>query len=233
MMTFLFVIPVNAEEDARTLEEGYYPKNSEVYRNASPAMKSMFDLQNEITEHLGKKDGKYVYDYETIKNIVYSYDFTEINKELGQTWTKETFLGTVILNIESTEVESRTKRAYVTGRICNVNKTDKIWNSRREYRDRQKTSVHIYKLRLDADSISAAWTLTKESNIQLLMALYPVYPGLSLAITLGGLAKEVPVRWMKGVANSLTNSNNKGYCGTVLDINSFTSVYSSWNQFDN
>jgi len=71
-MTFLFVIPVNAEEDARTLEEGYYPKNSEVYRNASPAMKSMFDLQNEITEHLGKKDGKYVYDYETIKNIVYS-----------------------------------------------------------------------------------------------------------------------------------------------------------------
>lgn len=230
-MIFINITPVSAENNDKTLENGYYPENSEVYQNASPAMKSMYDLQNEITDTLKKVDGKYVFSEEAIREIIYRYDFSAINEEIGQNYTHESFLNLVIESISATSLVQIKTRAYTQGPMCSVNKTDSIWNSSREYRDRNRTATHIQRLRVDADSINAAWTGTKALNVALLATFYSIYPGLKLAVIAGGIIKSVPVNWMKGVANSLSSNNYNG-CGTVLDIN-LVGWYSSWNQANN
>ena len=113
-----------------------------------------------------------------------------------------------------------------------INKTDSNWNLRRKYQDNLRTSEHIYKLRSNTDSVWAAWSLKKGPNVVLLETMHTIYPGSKSAVLAGGLLKEVKLRWMKSVANSLATSKNKGYCETLLDVNSFVPVYSSWNQTD-
>lgn len=61
-MAFVLVGCSNkGEKLALTLENGYYPKTSDVYIEASPAMREFLDMQNEITETLRVKDNRYIY----------------------------------------------------------------------------------------------------------------------------------------------------------------------------
>ena len=62
LMAFVLVGCSNkGEKLALTLENGYYPKTSDVYIEASPAMREFLDMQNEITETLRVKDNRYIY----------------------------------------------------------------------------------------------------------------------------------------------------------------------------
>ena len=58
---FLVGCSNKGEKLALTLENGYYPKTSDVYIEASPAMREFLDMQNEITETLRVKDNRYIY----------------------------------------------------------------------------------------------------------------------------------------------------------------------------
>ena len=48
----------------------------------------MQQMQDRITETLIIEDNKYIYDYDTIKEIVDVYDFDEINQVAGTNYTK-------------------------------------------------------------------------------------------------------------------------------------------------
>ena len=127
VMLLTFVFPVSAHENDKTLENGYYPENSQVYINASPAMREMYDLQNRITDKLDINEGKYVYDYHVIKELIYSFDFTELNKELDNPLTKEGFLTLVISRLDSVQPSIQNQPtfstfAYTQGAMCGVNK---------------------------------------------------------------------------------------------------------------
>lgn len=234
-----FVVPVSAMEIVgveKTLENGYYPEDSQIYLEATPAMQSMYDLQNDITDVLRIKNGEYSFNTSKIKQLIFSFDFTELNKEIDEQLTNEQFYEMVISQLENTspklvEEPGISTFAYTEGPMCYVTKTDTIWNSRREYRPHTNTASHIYKLRSDATALNAAWTITVALNQALLNTLYIAYPGLKWAVKAATVAKSVPVNWMKGVANSLEKSNYNT-CGTVLDIN-IAGWYSSWNQQEN
>lgn len=49
----------------------------------------MQQMQDRITETLIIEDNKYIYDYDTIKEIVDVYDFDEFNQVAGTNYTKK------------------------------------------------------------------------------------------------------------------------------------------------
>ena len=61
-------------------------------------------MQDRITETLIIEDNKYIYDYDTIKEIVDVYDFDEFNQVAGTNYTKESFLDIAIDSIENTDL---------------------------------------------------------------------------------------------------------------------------------
>lgn len=232
-MVIVFSIPISASNEVTLMidDESYYHTDSEAYSSAPDAVQEIMDMQNEITLSLSKENYRYVYDYDLIKDIVYAFDFSEFNELTGQNLTPETYLEIAIEGIESVEFPMMETYAYTTGPMCGYTMTQTIWNSRREFRSKSATTSHAYKLRLDADSLNAAWAMTKAENTVLLMGLYVAYPGLKWAVMAGGVVKSIPVNWMKGVANSISKNNYNG-CGTVLDVNK-VGWYSSWNQLNN
>lgn len=57
------------------------------------------NIQDQITKTLSLKDGKYVYDMNKIREIVYAYDFTGYNKKYHTSWTNKSFFETAITNV--------------------------------------------------------------------------------------------------------------------------------------
>ena len=229
---------VHRRGNEKTLENGYYPEDSEVYVNSSPAMQRMLDLQNKITDSLIINNGKYVYNYERIKTLIYNFDFTELNKEIDESLSPNRFLEMVVYQLENVNMTvnrqpSYSTFAYTQGPMCGVNKIDSIWNSKREYRDYSRTQSHAKQLMDSGVAIqynAANMTATGWSAIVAGVAVWsPVIAGTMKAIKHGYSGFGL---WMRTVSTSLTNSNAKNTCGTVLDIN-IVQVFSTWNQKDN
>lgn len=225
LMVMVVIVPISAEEEYRTLDEGYYPENSEIYQSASEAMQSMYDLQNSITDTLGKANGKYVYDERIIKSLIYAYNFDAINVELNKKWTKESFYNEVILQVESTEVSSRTKRAYSTGATCGVTKSENIWNSKRDWMN--DTDAKRYR-----NAIGEGLGST-EALALIATGLASLFPGVNaivafLANASGGVAATILGRLHEQVATAIGTNG----CGIVVDVN-LVGWSSAWNQTKN
>ena len=84
----------------------------------------MQQMQDRITETLIIEDNKYIYDYDTIKEIVDIYDFDEFNQVAGTNYTKESFLDIAIDFIENTDL---TPQVIPTG-ICGQTWKIEGWN---------------------------------------------------------------------------------------------------------
>lgn len=84
----------------------------------------MQQMQDRITETLIIEDNKYIYDYDTIKEIVDVYDFDEFNQVAGTNYTKESFLDIAMDSIENTDL---TPQVIPTG-ICGQTWKIEGWN---------------------------------------------------------------------------------------------------------
>lgn len=234
-LILLFSVPISASFD---INEGiedpsYYSTESVAYLNAPKPMQNVMDMQNEITLSLNKSNFKYKYDYEVIKEIVYAFDFTEINLLTGGQITSEGFLEMAIEGIESVRFPAIETYAYTTGPMCGVNKTDSIWNSTREYRNKSRTTTHANYLMAEGKFIQANSANLTAGGFRAIVAGIAVWsPPLAAAIKVVKGGYGAIGWWMRNVSTSLTNSNKKNSCGTVLDIN-LVGWYSSWNQIDN
>ncbi len=103
LMAFVLVGCSNkGEKLALTLENGYYPKTTDVYIEASPAMREFLDMQNEITETLRVKDNRYIYSRESIEKIIENFDFSKINLESEYEYTNEGFLEAILKSLDET-----------------------------------------------------------------------------------------------------------------------------------
>lgn len=156
-LIILFSVPVSASNEivVMTEDESYYHTDSPAYVNAPDSVKDIMDMQNEITLSLTKDNYKYVYDYDLIKDIVYGFDFTDYNNLTGENITSESFLEDAIYGIESVEFPMFETYAYTQGPMCGVNKTDSIWNSTREYRNKSRTTTHANYLMAEGKFIQA------------------------------------------------------------------------------
>ena len=92
-------------------------------------------MQDKITNTLSLKDGKYIYNEEKIREIVYEYDFNAYNKKYNTSWTKQSFFNSAMKNIRdfkdvkksngACQVETRgTARAT----MCGQNWESSGWN---------------------------------------------------------------------------------------------------------
>lgn len=211
------IVPAGAEEYN---EDGYYSKTSEQYLSATPAVRSMLEMQNRITDTLSKENGKYVYDYDLIKEIVYEFNFTDINKELNKEWSQETFFNEVITNIENTTFSTRKKRYS-----CGSNVVDGGWNFRRTYRDKGRTNEAIKEFSALATSDDIVSQITEVAgNISI-----PFYPAAGAFFT--------GVSWFYGLHGTYVgdlayalNNHNYNSCGTVTTINVWTGSNNVYNQ---
>lgn len=123
--------------------------------------------------------------------------------------------------------------AYMTGPLCGVNRTESIWNSTREYRSYSRTKTHANKLMTDGVNIQWNANNMNATGFNAIVAGIAVFsPAIATATKAVKGGYSAVGWWMRTVSTSLTNSNAKGSCGTVLDIN-LVGVFSSWNQKDN
>lgn len=231
----LFSVPISASFDLKDgiEDDSYYSTESVAYLDAPEPMRNVMDMQNEITLSLTKSNFRYKYDYEIIKDIVYSFDFSEINQLTGEQITSEVFLEMAIEGIESVRFPVIETYAYTKGPMCGINKTDSIWNSTREYRNKSRTTSHAGSLMqqsIEIDLFGGNMDATGFGAIVASIAVFsPIIATVISGMSIGYSAVGI---WLGGVSKSLTKSNQKNNCGTVLDIN-MVGWYSTWNQMDN
>lgn len=183
---------------------------------------AMNDLQNRITAVLELRDGKYTYNYNEIKNIVYEYEFEDANEYFGTNYTQESFLNKTISLIEDyeyTENENIPSVCAVNG-ICNQTWTIDGWNYTRTAQTKQVTAALVNDCRNSANILTAGGSIGAGIT-------WSVPP---LAAILGG-AGALGALYYNNLANNLEYQNSLSNCGTVLDINKlFPVYYQIWNQ---
>ncbi len=177
-------------------------------------------MQDQITSVLTIENGRYVYDKETVKNIVNGFDFDELNEKTGISYTTETFYNEAISNIDSTEIVN--KRMKRNANRYNRNDYESGWNYGRAWMDTKKTNEEIDRL----NSASQAINLGTMPIIALEAAgLGPIGTVIAAGI---GIGIVYDTWYFSNVATNLGKKNNG--TGTVLEINRFTTQYSCWSQ---
>ncbi|WP_202572044.1 hypothetical protein [Enterococcus faecalis] len=177
-------------------------------------------MQDQITSVLTIENGHYVYDKETVKNIVNGFDFDELNEKTGISYTTETFYNEAISNIDSTEIVN--KRMKRNANRYNRNDYESGWNYGRAWMDTKKTNEEIDRL----NSASQAINLGTMPIIALEAAgLGPIGTVIAAGI---GIGIVYDTWYFSNVATNLGKKNNG--TGTVLEINRFTTQYSCWSQ---
>lgn len=185
------------------------------------------ELQNKVTSVLNVSNNRYVYSEQEVVNVIKNenFDFDELNKKYGTSYSEESFIKLALHNIENAKLgiqyfNEDTVCTY--GTYCGRNAVEEGWNYFRFYYNKTETTTKVYQLR----NLANNWTLVAAAGQ---FANY--VPGLGTAIAVGIAAG---VGWNAWYATSLSNAmeynNTFSGCGTVTDINKFTTVYSCYNQ---
>ena len=173
------------------------------------------ELQNNITESMTVRDGKYIYDEEVISSLINLSDvkFENIN------FTKEDFIEIAIKNIQETDL---TENYLTRGIYCNSNFNAGGWNYTRAFASKSVTEGDIADLTYAANN----WGLVAAGAGSATMFTGPVGAAFFAGFALGA-------GWNSWYASTLANSltvKNNGRCGTVTDINKYTTVFTVWSQ---
>ena len=197
---------ISAHED-----DGHYLADTNLSTSEEDQVMLEFDkLQKDIDDTLRVIDGKYIYEYSTVKEIINSFDFSKLNKKLGTSFTKESFLEEVIHSLENTEAvqsNSRKKRAS----SCNVSKDDSRWNS-----------IRLFIKSSDVPKVTKE--LRRKNAVE---GAGHFLPGFSMIINavnkLGEANRELQAKTAERM--------NTG-CGIVYDVNKFTGYWFIKDQKD-
>lgn len=185
------------------------------------------ELQNEIDKVLEIKGNRYVFDKEEVTRVVNDsgFNFENYNKYFGTDYTKNSFADTAVKMIETTNLEYKSEgdnTCSVRGTYCGKNGTSSGWNYDRFYNNKNNSE----KAALGLDELSRNWGLIGSGG-----ALAGLIPGIGPAIAAGiGLGAGWNVWYASSLASAIRSNNSDGSCGTVTDINKFTTVFSVWSQ---
>lgn len=203
------MVSINAKEPLSSKYEG------------EDAIETFMEMQDEITDSMTVSEGKYSYNYEIIKSIVYGFDFTNVNEKLGTDYTNESFLNLAINDIENTEITTNSEDSVCTigAGMCKENWTSSGWNYERAAMDDNNTTGTISDCKNWAAALLASGTIGG--------ATASVAPLAFILIS----ASALGVAWYTMVGNSLESKQKQAdKCGVVMDINKYTYQYSIWTQ---
>ncbi len=181
------------------------------------------NLQNKIDSKLDivYDNGEYVYsyNYDDIKEIIYNsgFDFEQFNAKYGTNYDKTSFLNAVITSIDSTKLHSN---VAPIANYCNHDESTQGWNYYREFMSESVSKNTVSDLRQTATNFRLGGT-----GVGLLIG--------TVSKLFGGVFKlgtAYDAWYFDTLANSI--EVNMSGCGTVTDINKFTTVFTVWDQRD-
>lgn len=175
----------------------------------------MMYMQDQITETLIIENNRYIYNYDTIKEIVDNYNFEEFNQLFNTDYTNESFLNTAINLIRNTDLTPQISPAGICGQTWTI----EGWNYTRTAQTKAVSNAFVNDLNNYAAICAAGGSIGGAAT----SAVPPVALLLAAVGTLGALYYET-------FANNLSYQNSLSGCGTVIDINKFTFYYQIWNQ---
>lgn len=227
IVSLLMPMNISAKEDGEKSDKfSIYQNipNASVASADSQAIQEFNEMQDKITLSMTFKDGAYNYNYQTIYDIVYNYNFTDLNNELGTNWSKESFLETAIVLIENFESKNNDNEKVCSitsarAKMCGENWETSGWNYARSAMSTNKTAHYITLCNSLALGSGTAGSIGAKMT-----ALVPILSGILFAAgAAGALYYGTFALW-------LDHNNKLTKCGTVVDINKFTYVYTIWTQ---
>lgn len=207
------IMPINAIENTE-------PTKEEV-------LKDFNNLQVQIDSVLKNDGAKYIYNENEVIEVIdeYNFDFSSFNKFFDTNYTEESFTDTALNLIENAELEYHSEgreTCDIRGTYCHKNGTSSGWNYDRFYKDKRNSE----KAALGLDELSRNWSLIGAGG-----GLASLIPGIGPAIVAGiGLGAGWNSWYASTLAAAIRSNNSDGDCGTVTDINKFTTVFSVWSQ---
>lgn len=184
-------------------------------------------LQNAIDEQLIIENNYYVFNaddvYQTIINS--DFDFDTFNKYFNTDYTSHTFAQDVISRIKDADLTIRYNNTcdVTRGTYCQRNAEESGWNYRRTYYDYKKSNEAADILKQAANDCDLGSYAAG--------ALAILLPGIGSSIaTALGVYTVLESWYLSTLADAIISNNKDGNCGTVTDINIFTSVFTVWSQ---
>lgn len=168
------------------------------------------ELQNNITANLRVENQRYVYDYETIHNLIINYDLEPLNEVLGTNYTHDSLEALMLNDIEKTVIQPQVYSTYCkdSGQLWG-------WNYDRYLTTKQETEN--WASALDAEAI-------KEGTLSVITAFAgPFGRAIGTISGIKGLYRSLLSRDLRSV-------NKESDCGVVTDINRYSSWYTITNQ---
>lgn len=192
--------------------------------NDTEAIDEFNEMQDQITKSMVLKDGKYEYDYDVVRDIVYNFEFTKVNNQLGTNWNHENFLEEAINLIDNFENKESSEAFASTCSATRAAGCDENWES---------SGWNYGRTAMDTDTTTYYATLSENYSVGAvglgsvaarMTALVPILSGILFAA--GGATGF----YYSSFASWLRYNNSLTDCGTVVDINKFTFVYTIWTQ---
>lgn len=186
-----------------------------VYASTLNNNRDFDELQATITSSLTLRNDKYDYNEAYIRSLVNQFDIDYFNEKYSKDYTNETLSNMIIDNISSyTYVPQIVSRA-----TCNLNHSTSGWNYVRRYVSNGAMKDYLYEAR---------------KAINLITLGHAVNAAIAGAITGGAGAAAVAIIgafdvWYWTTLVDAVEYENNG-CGSVFDINSFTSWFDVWDQ---
>lgn len=183
------------------------------------------DLQNQITDSLEIKNARYIYSEKKIRTIIMNskFDFDLLNRVTGSAYSAESFAALAINRIKNANVTvSPSKTACVYGTYCGRNYVQEGWNYYRTYADKENSS----QIAADLSYAANNWNLVIAAG-----SLGALASGVGAALAAGIAAGAAYNAWYgNNMASAINYNNTLSNCGTVTDVNIYTTYYTCYNQ---
>lgn len=199
----------------------YKSKNDGTIIVGGPEINIEFwELQNKIDSLLTVGNGKYEYNEDEVRNLIISehFDFDKFNAEMGTEYTEDSFITMVLNDIKNAVVYNSVSSR---GTYCNRNHYgDGGWNYNRAFNDNTRSGE------VADGAEEAARNFGLGGSISAITGLIP-YIGTYIALTMG-LVGGFGAWYFDTLAASVRK--NMSGCGTVVDINKYTTAFTVWDQ---
>lgn len=182
-------------------------------------------LQSEIDKVLLIENNHYVFNENEVYKVVsdYNFDFNTFNKYYETNYTSDTFAKYAIVLIKDADLSYKPIESSdvceINGTYCGRNANTSGWNYNRYYRNKSKSAEAINNLR---NAANTAGDIGVGIDV-----IEKIFPGITSAF---GIGAKISEWYLDTLADAIASNNKDGDCGTVTDINKFTTVFTVWSQ---